>query len=118
MKLTSLACAALYAWLMTFALTGWFLRSFSEPRPCLRYLADASYWCYLAHLPLVMALQVLAARWPVNGWLKFLLMNALTLALLLIGYHFGVRYTWLGRLLNGPRERQNIFPAAAAIGPG
>ena len=71
----------------------------------IRYLADASYWCYLLHLPLVLWLQVLVAKWPVNGWLKFAFIMAVNVLVLLASYHWCVRYTWIGRLLNGPRER-------------
>jgi hypothetical protein len=53
----------------------------------------------------VMFLQIWIAGWPVNGWLKLLLMLALTMAVLWPSYHFMVRYTWIGRLLNGPRDR-------------
>ncbi len=105
LKIASLGCAALYAWLMTFAVTGWFLRFAGQHQPWVRYLADASYWCYLVHLPLVLWLQVLAAKWPVNGWLKFSGIVLVTMTLLLASYHWCVRHTWIGRMLNGPREK-------------
>jgi peptidoglycan/LPS O-acetylase OafA/YrhL len=104
-KLLALAAASLYAWTMTFAVTGWFMRFAGQHRPWIRYLADASYWCYLLHLPLVLWLQVLVAQWPVNGWLKFAFIMAVNIVVLLASYHTCVRYTWIGRLLNGPRER-------------
>jgi peptidoglycan/LPS O-acetylase OafA/YrhL len=104
-KLLALISASLYAWTMTFAVTGWFLRFARQHSAWIRYLADASYWCYLVHLPLVLWLQVLAAKWPVNGWVKFTGIMAVTMVLLLASYHWCVRYTWIGRLLNGPRER-------------
>ena len=68
-------------------------------------MADSAYWLYLAHLPLVIALQLAVADWP--GWViaKFLLLNAVAILLLLASYHFGVRYTWIGALLNGPRRK-------------
>ena len=50
-------------------------------------------------------LQVLVAQWPVNGWLKFAFIMAVNIVVLLASYHTCVRYTWIGRLLNGPRER-------------
>ncbi len=105
LKVTSLSCAALYAWLMTLAVMGWFLRFAGQHQPWVRYLADASYWCYLVHLPLVLCLQIVVAKWPVNGWLKFSGIMLVTMALLLASYHWCVRYTWIGRLLNGPREK-------------
>lgn len=105
LKVASLSCAALYAWLMTFAVTGWFLRFAGQPQPWVRYLADASYWCYLVHLPLVLWLQVLVAKAPVSGWLKFSGILLVTMLLLLASYHWCVRYTWIGRMLNGPREK-------------
>lgn len=108
LKITSLSCAALYAWLMTFAVTGWFLRFAGQHQPWVRYLADASYWCYLVHLPLVLCLQIVVAKWPVNGWLKFSGIMLVTMALLLASYHWCVRYTWIGRLLNGPREKPRV----------
>ncbi len=104
-KVVALAAASLYAWAMTFAVTGWFMRFAGQHRPWIRYLADASYWCYLLHLPLVLWLQVLVAKWPVNGWLKFAFIMAVNVAVLLASYHACVRYTWIGRLLNGPREK-------------
>ena len=105
LKLASLACAALYAWLMTFAVTGWFLRFAGQHQPWVCYLADASYWCYLVHLPLVLWLQVVVAHWPGHGWVKFSGIMLVTMVLLLGSYHWCVRYTWIGRLLNGPREK-------------
>jgi peptidoglycan/LPS O-acetylase OafA/YrhL len=105
LKLAALAAAALYAWTMTFAVTGLFLRLASAHRPWMRYLADASYWMYLWHIPLVMWLQVLVAQSPLNAWLKFAFVLAATTAILLPSYHWLVRYSWVGRLLNGPRLR-------------
>lgn len=105
LKVTSLSCAALYAWLMTFAVTGWFLRFAGQHQPWVRYMADASYWCYLMHMPLVIWLQAIVAKWPLNGWVKFSFIMLVTMALLLVSYHWCVRYTWIGRLLNGPREK-------------
>ncbi len=104
-KLLALVAASLYAWTMTFAVTGWFMRFAGQHQPWIRYLADASYWCYLLHLPLVLWLQIVVAKWPMNGWLKFAFIMAVNVVVLLASYHGCVRYTWIGRLLNGPRER-------------
>jgi len=105
-KLVGHTAAALYSWCMTFAVTGLFLRFANGHRPWTRYIADASYWWYLWHLPIVIALQIWVAAWPLNGWLKLLLILALTSAILWPSYHYFVRYTWIGRILNGPRERK------------
>ena len=104
-KLAALTAAALEAWCLTFAVTGLVLKFAAGHRPWARYLADASYWWYLWHLPIVMVLQILVAQWQMNGWLKLLFMLAVTMAILLPSYQLMVRYTWIGRILNGPRER-------------
>lgn len=99
--------AALYAlgvWSWTCALLGFSLRCLSSPSPVRRYLADASYWMYLAHLPLVMALQLLMRDWAWPWPLKFGLLVGTTLLLLLLSYHWLVRSTVLGALLNGRRH--------------
>jgi glucan biosynthesis protein C len=115
LKAIAVFALALYAWTMTFALTGLFLRIASKARPWARYLSDSSYWCYLAHLPLLMALQVLVAGWQLPGGLKAWLVIAAASAILLVSYEFFVRYTWLGALLNGTRRRP--ISAAAAVTP-
>lgn len=105
LKLIALTAAALYAWTMTFALTGLFLRVAHGYRPWVRYLADASYWCYLWHIPIVMWLHVMVAKAPINGWLKLTFIVTVTLVVLLATYHLFVRYTRIGEILNGPRTR-------------
>lgn len=108
LKCVTLFCAALYAWAMIFASIGIFLRWFPEERPWARYLADASYWCYLAHLPVVMVFQIWIARWAWPAWIKFAIVLGPSMAILLALYEYRVRYTWVGRLLNGPRERVKL----------
>lgn len=110
MKLLAWGAAATYSWSLTFALTGLFLKIASAHKAWMRYLADASYWWYLWHIPPVMVLQAIVAPWAMHPLLKLLLVIAGTVAVLWPTYQLFVRYTWIGRLLNGPREP----PAPAA----
>lgn len=114
LKLASLTGTAVYAWGMSFALVGVFLRFGRKPSARMRYLADASYWCYLAHPPVVIGLQAVMARWPIPAWPKLLLLLGVTMAVLLFTYEHGVRYTVIGRVLNGPRKRPEKSPVAVA----
>ena len=77
---------------------------------CIRdsYLADASYWIYLIHLPVVMAIQVVMSRlhWP---WLvEFALTLSIAMALLLASYDLLVRNTFIGARLNGRRKPRGL----------
>ena len=94
-----------YAWMMTFALIGITHRVFNHESTRIRFISDSSYWLYLVHLPLVIYGQVFVRNWSVSPFLKFVLLNVVISAVLLISYRYLVRYTWLGRLLNGPRAR-------------
>ena len=44
-------------------------------------------------------------RWQFPAALKLSALSAVLIPLLLLSYHILVRYTWVGRLLNGPRRR-------------
>ena len=102
--------ATLYAWLMVFGFLGVFRRFFARESPRLRYVSDASYWIYLAHLPLVLVLQILVSTIPLPGPLKFSLIIAITFSLLLISYRYLVRYSFIGTMLNGKRVRPSDAP--------
>lgn len=101
----SVACQALYAWLVAFGSMGLFRRLCSRENRAIRYMSDSSYWLYLAHLPLVYTLQWWVRDWPLGSGLKFILLTGIATAILVATYATMVRYTWLGRLLNGPRTR-------------
>jgi peptidoglycan/LPS O-acetylase OafA/YrhL len=60
-----------YAWTMSLGLIGLFCRLFPDPHPAVAWLADASYWMYLVHVPLVMAAQLLIRQWPLLADVKF-----------------------------------------------
>jgi len=92
-----------YAWTMSLALIGLFHRLFAMPRPAMTWLADASYWMYLVHVPLVMTAQLLVRQWPLPAEVKFVVILAIVTPLLLASYRWCVRYTAIGSLLNGPR---------------
>ncbi len=94
-----------YAWTMTFGVIGLFEAVLREERAWVRYLSDSSYWLYLAHLPLVIALQAVVRVLPLPGALKMVLVSVVATLLLLLVYQWLIRYMWIGRLLNGRRER-------------
>lgn len=67
----------------------------------LRWLADASYWVYLVHLPILFAIQYRLLDIQMHWTAKFAVSTLSTLALSFASYQLLVRYTAIGRLLNG-----------------
>lgn len=102
----------LYAWSMCWAAIGLFRWLVPAENRTWRYLSDASYWCYLAHLPLLVLLQQATRRWPLPGGIKFLLVCLAASGLLLASYQLLVRHTPVGWLLNGPRPFRSPPPPA------
>jgi glucan biosynthesis protein C len=76
----------------------------------LRYLADASYWTYLVHLPVLFAIQYPLMDSELHWSAKFALSVLLTLAACLLGYRLLVQPTPLARLLG----RRAAAPVPAA----
>lgn len=95
---------ALGGWSWTIALVGMAHSLFARMSPVIRHLADASYWIYLMHLPVVMALQALVIPLPVPLIVKFAVVVGGALILLLASYGWFVRRSWLGAWLNGRRR--------------
>jgi len=97
---------SLYPWATAAAFIGLFGRLASVDRPWVRWLSDSSYFVYLAHLPVVLALQILLAPVPAPAFVKFATVTALTMLLLLPMYQLLVRGSWIGLMLNGRRVRR------------
>ena len=100
-----------YVWGMSIGLIGLFRKLFVNERSGVRYLSDASYWMYIAHLPLVIAAQWLFRDWEIFSFLKFLLICILVNPVLLASYQLFIRYTPIGTLLNGKRKRKPENPS-------
>lgn len=99
-----------------FAAVGLALRFWSGRSAVRRYLADASYWIYIVHLPLVMAAQVLVQDWSAPWWAKLALVVAGVSGLSLASYELLIRHSVMGRWLNGRRVPWRR-PAPAALVP-
>lgn len=94
-----------FAWTLSLALIGLFHRLVPRPNATAAWLADAAYWMYLAHLPLVLAAQVALRNQPLPADAKFPVILVGVTAMLLVSYRWCVRPTIIGRILNGPRQR-------------
>jgi peptidoglycan/LPS O-acetylase OafA/YrhL len=107
---------AIWSWI--FGITGVAMRFLNQKNKVLRYLADSSYWFYLMHLPLVGALQVLLGPLPLHWSIKFPLLLLFTLSILLVSYHFLVRNTVIGKILNGKlygKQKEEASSAATGL---
>ncbi len=114
---TKLVFAAVYGvavWGWVLGLTGAALRFLSGFSATRRYVADASYWIYLVHLPVIAALQVWVGGWSWHWSLKFSFILVVGLLILFTSYHFLVRPTFIGLLLNGRRVRRGGRLVASA----
>jgi peptidoglycan/LPS O-acetylase OafA/YrhL len=103
-----------HGWL---AATGWFGVSLKwltqTPPPAVRYLADASFWIYLFHHPVVGLTHISLSRTSLPLTARTAVAFAAGLTLSLLTYHVMVRRTWVGWLLNG-RSRGHVDPPLAA----
>jgi len=116
-KLLQTIMYALMMWSFISAALGWFVHRMNRPSAFWRYVADSSYWVYLAHLPTVVVLQILIVHvdWP---WpFKYALIMLIALPLLFASYHVLVRSTFLGQQLNG-RKVPFRLPWKPAVSEG
>ena len=102
-------CLALTIWLLVYGFLGLFLRYLARPNAYWRYLADASYWMYIVHLPLAVWVPVMLTGLPLPAALKFTLALAGVAAITLVTYHYLARSTFVGAMLNGRRYPRS-FP--------
>lgn len=114
---------AVMMWSLVFLTLGVFQRTVRAGHRVVRYLADASYWLYLVHLPIVVWLQVAVAKWPWPWLAKLAGISVVTIACGLLSYDLFVRSTFVARILNGRRRpralvlRARRTPAAVAVSP-
>jgi glucans biosynthesis protein C len=80
----------------------------------LRYLADASYWVYIVHLPVLLAIQYRLLDIHTSWQAKFTITVVATLGISFASYHLLVRNTVLGKLLNGARRKDKKSTATTA----
>lgn len=106
---------ALWGWVL--GLTGAALRFLSNYSATRRYIADASYWIYLAHLPVVVALQIWVSHWPLNWAVKYPSILVVSFAVLFLSYHYLVRPTFIGQLLNGRKHPRKPQPPGSSPSP-
>lgn len=106
---------ALASWAWIFALIGAGMQFFDKESEARRYIADASYWVYIAHIPLLFFLQTLIMDWPVHWSIKFPLILAIATPLLFWSYDKFVRYSFIGTTLNGPRQRKSANDEALPV---
>ncbi|TNM64409.1 acyltransferase [Streptomyces sp. NP160] len=108
--------SALAGWCWCYGLVGLFLKALAGGSPVVRYLADSSYWVYIAHLPLTAVVQLLIAK---TGWwpsVQLLAAWAVSVPLLLLSYDLLVRGTWVGAWLNGRRLDPVLIRRAGRTG--
>lgn len=104
-KIAYAAAYGLAIWSWVFGLIGLAVRFLNAPSPAWRYLADASYWVYIIHLPLVLVLQYAVLDLPASAAIKFLIVVAGTSLIALATYQLLVRHGFIGAILNGKRTK-------------
>jgi peptidoglycan/LPS O-acetylase OafA/YrhL len=94
-----------YTWLSIFGMIGFFRATLGKESKVARYLSDASYFVYIFHLIVVIFFQHLLHGVGLPVGIKLLVVAFVTTGILLGVYQIGVRYTFIGTLLNGKKTR-------------
>jgi peptidoglycan/LPS O-acetylase OafA/YrhL len=77
----------------------------SSENNTMRYFSDASYWVYLSHVPVLMLFQMYLVDSHLDVWVKFTITFASTIVICTLAYQLVVRYTPIGWMLNGRKNR-------------
>jgi hypothetical protein len=108
------ALHSLDMWLLILGVSGLFLRYLGGHSAYRRYLCDSSYFLYIAHMPVIMAFQLLLKDVDLLPLTKMAITLVGTIAVLLPVYRFAVRPTFIGAVLNGRRYPTTIGPVLKA----
>lgn len=106
--LLAIGSLAVAMWFFIYGFLGLFLRYLEKPIPLARYMADASYWMYLVHLPCTIVLPVVLSNLPLPTVVKFSAVLGTTTLLTVVTYHYWVRATVIGHVLNGRRYPRTL----------
>jgi len=109
------AAYLLVTWCASFAIIGLALRFLSSPSPARRYVSDASYWIYLAHITVVVFFLQWLHRFGWHWGIKYAITLAVSVPLLLLSYHLFVRRTFIGAIINGRRYPRTAVPKGAKV---
>jgi len=111
---------SLFCWLGVWGFLGLCLEGYKTVSGRVRFVADAAYWIYLVHVPLVGLTQLLVhsagrdnpvAPPPILG---FTLAISFTFTVALVSYRLGVRYGAIGKWLHGKKMREDaVYPDEA-----
>ncbi|HTT03352.1 MAG TPA: acyltransferase family protein [Steroidobacteraceae bacterium] len=104
-------------WCWVFAAVGAAVRFLSHASSVTRYLADASYWVYIMHMTTILFFITLLRPYHWHWALKFLIIVGGSMPILLISYHYLVRFTWIGAILNGRRHPRPQKPPRVSAAP-
>ena len=96
-------------WFVIFSLIGLTEKFIAKSNPVTSYFVDSSYWVYLIHRPFCTMFAALLTRWDAPGALKFFAVIVIVSITCVVSYHYLVRNTWIGLLLNG-RKKPREFP--------
>jgi glucan biosynthesis protein C len=89
--------------LLVIGFLGLFTQAFRKQSLFWTYIAQSAYWVYLVHLPVVMITQLVLVKTDIPGVLRFPIVILSGLFFSFITYHYMVRSTWIGQLLNGKK---------------
>jgi peptidoglycan/LPS O-acetylase OafA/YrhL len=94
---------SLLAVFMMFGLLGIYETHFSQRSRFGTYVSDASYYIYLIHYPLLIAVAGALAITPFSAAIKYLMTVGIVVPLVIATYHYGVRATRVGAWLKGKK---------------
>ena len=98
----------IYTWSSIFVLVLIAYKLINRHHNKIRYLSDASYYIYIIHIPFVILFQGIFSRLEIYHFIKFVLIISFVTIFSLISYHYFVRNTFIGTLLNGKKSNKQI----------
>lgn len=111
--LLALLLLSVTTWSLALGLLGVARHFLDRPSERLRYWADASYWIYLSHFPVMAALALVLFELAMPEAVRLVVLVVATLALIYPLYGAFVRHSAIGRVLHGPRPPRRSRRAAS-----
>ncbi len=101
--------SSIICWLVIFGTIGTIMQYY-KPSRIIRYLADASYFIYIIHVPITIYISIKFTGIEIPSLVKFLINNILTFVIVVVLYNYLARNTAIGWLLNGRRYKRGLPP--------